>query len=191
MKTISLKPYYFVLFLVFASNFSYSQAVFDFNGNYIIQPEEEQYYPGKIILKSKDTLIGMVSLNYRIKENFSALFDDGIQAIKIPNESIGKIVLADKHNSLTEFESIDNSKLLYRVLYSGKMKIYDSSSRPQNGSLVSGVFIKEDDRVQNLFNFWSSGPKQDLIDYINKRDNEHFKRRDFKTTDEIFAYLDK
>jgi len=191
MKTIFLKPYYFILFFLFASSFSYSQAVFDFNGNYIIQPEEEQYYSGKIILKSQDTLTGMVSLNYRIKENFSALFDDGAQEIKIPNESIGKIVLTDGNNSLTEFESIDNSKLLYRVLYSGKMKIYDSSSRPQNGSLVSGVFIKEGNQVQRLFNFWSSGPKQDLIDYINKRDNEHFRRRDFKTTDEIFAYLDK
>lgn len=190
MKTISLKPCCLVLFFLFASNFSYSQAVFDFYGNYVIQQEEESY-SGSIILKSQNTLTGMISINYRMKENFSALFDDGVQKVKVPNESIEKVFLADSNNNLSEFESIDGSKLLYRILYSGKMKIYDSSSKPQNGSLVSGIFIKENDQIHSLFNFWSSGPKQDLINYINKRDNEHFKRRDFKTTDEIFAYLDK
>lgn len=189
MKTISFKPYYFILLFLLGSSFSYSQTVFDFYGNYVIQPEED-YYSGKIILKSQDTLVGAVSLNYRIKEDFATLFNDGTQEVKIPNENIEKIVLM-KDNSFTEFERIENSKLLYRVVYSGKTKIYDSSSKPLNGSLVSGVFVKENDQVHNLFDFWSSGPKQDLIAYINKRDNENFKRKDFKSTDEIFAYLDK
>ena len=190
MKAITLKPYYFVLFFLFTITFSYSQTVFDHNGNFVIQQDEE-YYPGKIILKSQDTLVGMISLNYRLKENYVALFDDGIQEVKISNESIGKIILSSRNNDLTEFESLDNSKLLYRILYSGKVKVYDSSSRPQNGNLVSSVFIKENDLVYRLFNFWSSGPKQDLIDYINQRDGENFKRRDFKNSDEIFAYLDR
>ena len=190
MKAITLKPYYFVLFFLFTITVTYSQAVFDHHGNFVIQ-QDEAYYPGKIILKSNDTLVGKISLNYRIKENFSALFNDGIKEVKIPNDSIAKIILSYKNNELTEFESLDNSKQLYRVLYSGKVKIYDSSSRPQAGNLVSGVFIKENDQVYGLFNFWSSGPKQDMIDYINKRDGENFKRRDFKTNDAIFAYLDK
>ncbi|RZK08837.1 MAG: hypothetical protein EOO46_13920 [Flavobacterium sp.] len=190
MKAITLKPYYFVLSFLFTITVSYSQTVFDHNGNFVIQQDEE-YYPGKIILKSNDTLVGKISLNYRIKENFSALFNDGAKEVKIPNESIGKIILSNRNNEWTEFESLDNSKQLYRILYSGKVKIYDSSSKPQGGNLVSGVFIKENDKVYSLFNFWSSGPKQDLIDYINKRDGENFKRRDFKNSDEIFAYLDK
>lgn len=189
MKTTFLKPYYFVFIFMFVCSFSYSQ-VFDFYGNYIIQPEEE-YHPGKILLKSNDTLVGLISLNYRIKENFVALFDDGIKEIKIPNENIDKIILEDKSNSMTEFESIDNSKLLYRILHSGKTKIYDSSSKPNNGNLVGGVFVVEDNRVNDLFDFWSSGSKQDLITYINKRNNENFKKRDFKNLNEIFAYIDK
>ena len=171
------------------SSFSYSQ-VFDFYGNYIIQPEED-YYPGKIILKSNDTLVGSISLNYRIKENFVALLNDGIKEIKIPNEGISKIILEDKNNTLTEFESIDNSKLVFRILHSGKTKIYDSSSKPKNGSLVGGVFVVENNTVNDLFDFWSSGSRQDLITYINKRDNENFKKRDFKNLNEIFAYIDK
>lgn len=189
MKTIFSKPYYFVLLFLLGSNFSYSQTVFDVYGNYVIQ-QEDDYYQGKIILKSQDTLVGLVSLNYRIKEDFATLFNDGMQEIKIPNQNIEKIILV-KDNAVTEFESIENSKLLYRIVYSGKSKIYDSSSKPLNGSLVSGVFVKENDQVHNLFDFWSSGPKQDLITYINKRDNENFKKRDFKSTNEIFAYLDK
>lgn len=189
MKAIFSKPHYLVLLFLLGSSFSYSQTVFDFYGNYVIQPEEE-YYSGKIILKSQDTLVGAVSLNYRIKEDFATLFNNGMQELQIPNENIEKIVLI-KDNSFTEFERIENSKLLYRVVYSGKAKIYDSSSKPLNGSLVSGVFVKENDQVHNLFDFWSSGPKQDLIAYINKRDNENFKRKDFKSTNEIFAYLDK
>ncbi|MFY0482068.1 hypothetical protein ACI6PS_05630 [Flavobacterium sp. PLA-1-15] len=190
MKAITLKPYYFVLFFLFTISVSYAQTVFDHNGNFVIQQDEE-YYPGKIILKTNDTLIGRISLNYRIKENFSALFNDGTNDVKIPNKSIGKIILFDRNNEVTEFESLDNSKQLYRILYSGKVKIYDSSSRPQAGNLVGSVFINENNQVYSLFNFWSSGSKQDLIDYINKRDGENFKRRDFKTNDAIFAYLDK
>ncbi|RZJ99898.1 MAG: hypothetical protein EOO46_21620 [Flavobacterium sp.] len=190
MKAITLKPYYFVLFFLFPITVSYSQTVFDHHGNFVIQQDEE-YYPGKIILKSNDTLVGRISLNYRTKENFSALFNDGAKDVKIPNERIGKIIFSDRNNEVTEFESLDNSKQLYRILYSGKVKIYDSSSRPQGGNLVGGVFIKEDNQIYSLFNFWSSGPKQDIIDYINKRDGVNFKRRDFKSSDEIFAYLDK
>jgi len=189
MKTIFSKPYYFVLLFLLSSSFSYSQTVFDFYGNYVIQPEDD-YYSGKIILKSQDTLVGAVSLNYRINEDFVTLINDGTQEQKIPNEKIEKIVLL-KDNAFTEFESIENSKLLYRIVHSGKTKIYDSSSKPLNGSLISGVFVKENNQVYDLFDFWSSGPKQDLITYINKRDNANFKRRDFKSTDEIFAYLDK
>lgn len=189
MKTTILKSYYFLLFFALTSSFSYSQ-VFDFYGNYVIQPEED-FYPGKIILKSNDTLKGSINLNYRINNDFVALFDDGIKEIKIPNEDIRKIVLEDKNKSMTEFESVENSKLLYRILYSGRAKIYDSSSKPQNGSLVSGVFIVENNKAHNLFNFWSSGPKQDLISYINERDKMNFKKKDFKNVDEIFAYIDK
>jgi len=189
MKTTIFKSYYFVLVFLLTTSFSYSQ-VFDFYGNYVIQPEED-YFPGKIVLKSNDTLKGSISLNYMTKDDFVALFDDGIKEIKIPNEDIMKVVLEDKNKSITEFESIDNSKLLYRILYLGKAKIYDSSSKPQNGSLVSGVFIVENNKAHDLFDFWSSGPKQDLISYINKRDKMNFKKKDFKNVDEIFAYIDK
>jgi hypothetical protein len=189
MKTTIFKSYYFIFFFLLTSSFSYSQ-VFDFYGNYVIQPEED-YYKGKIMLKSNDTVIGAISLNYRVNDNFVALLDDGSQEIKIPNEDIIKIVLEDKDNSLTEFESIENSKLFYRILHSGNVKIYDSSSKPRNGSLVSGVFVVENNKTHNLFDFWSSGPKQDLITYINKKNNQNFKKRDFKNVDEIFAYIDK
>lgn len=189
MRTTIFKSYYFAFVFLLTSSFSYSQ-VFDFYGNYIIQPEED-FYLGKIILRSNDTLKGSISLNYRVNNDFVALFDDGIKEIKIPNDDIMKVVLEDENKAATEFESIENSKLLYRILYSGKAKIYDSSSKPQNGSLVSGVFIVENDKVHNLFDFWSSGAKQDLISYINKRDKMNFKRRDFKNVDEIFAYIDK
>lgn len=190
MKAIILKLYYFVLFFLFIIGSSYSQTVFDHNGNFVIQQEEE-YYHGKIILKTQDTLAGRIALNYRAKENFYALFDDGTKEIRIPNENIAKIVFTSKNNVFTEFESLDKSKLLYRVLHSGKVKVYDSSSRPQSGNLVGGVFVKDKDQVHGLFNFWSSGPKQDLINYINERDGANFKRSDFKTPEEIFAYLDK
>lgn len=189
MKPTIFKSYYFILFFVLTSSFSYSQ-VFDFYGNYIIQPEE-QFYPGKIVVKSNDTLVGSISLNYRVKEDFVALFDDGTQKIRITNDEITKVILEDKNGATTEFEKIEDSKLLYRILYYGNAKIYDSSSKPNDGSLVAGVFVVENNEVHNLFDFWSSGSKQDLITYINKRDNEKFKKRDFKNFDEIFAYIDK
>ena len=66
----------------------------------------------------------------------------------------------------------------------GKRKIYDESSKPTT-NLVGEIFVKEELNLKSLYNFWSSGPKQDLINYINERDNKSFRKKDFKNIDEF------
>ena len=55
--------------------------------------------------------------------------------------------------------------------------------------LVGRVFIKENNILTDTFNFWSSGEKKDIINYINERDETKYKRGDFKSLDELFSKL--
>lgn len=97
------------------------------------------------------------------------------------------VTISSKNNDTlleNSFEKIDENEKLYRIVGNGKRKIYDESSKPTS-NLVGELFVKEELNLKSLYNFWSSGPKQDLIDYINKRDDKNFIKKDFNTISEL------
>ncbi len=186
MKAIYKFSLLFIL-LVASPRVSFSQ-IYNSDEEQII-PETNNFYQGEVILNNKTVVKGLVSINHRQKQQLVTIVKSTDNISYIPNSEIELVTISkSNNNNRTEnsFEKIDTSGKLYRIVGNGKRKIYDESSKPTT-NLVGEVFIKDGLNIISLYNFWSSGPKQDLVNYINKRDNKDFTKRDFNTIDELIS----
>ncbi len=186
MNAISRIPLILVLLLTFPT-MSFSQIYNDENEQVI--PETTSFYHGQIVLNDMTVVKGLININYRQKERFVTRVKSEGKILYIPNNEILLVTLSSKNNNgvlENSFEKIDVDEKLYRIVGNGKRKIYDESSKPTT-NLVGEIFVKEGLNSKSLYNFWSSGPKQDLIDYVNKRDNKDFRKKDFNNVDELIA----
>lgn len=186
MNAISRIPLLFVLLLTFPT-VSFSQIYNDENEQVI--PETTSFYHGQIVLNDMTVVKGLVNINYRQNERFVTRVKSEGKILYIPNNEILLVTISSKNNNgvlENSFEKIDVDGKLYRIVGNGKRKIYDESSKPTT-NLVGEIFVKEGLSSKSLYNFWSSGPKQDLIDYVNKRDNKDFRKKDFNNVDELIA----
>ncbi|WP_299335537.1 hypothetical protein [uncultured Psychroserpens sp.] len=155
---------------------------------------DSKFYDGEIYLKNQDTLRGSISLNHAKAKTYAAILstDDGYEYIS--NQEIESVVLYGEYRDQalsSRFVPLKDHELLYREVYKKDehTAIYDGSTNPFRGILVGRVLVKDHNTIEDIFNFWASGPKKDLINYINKRDNKNYKRRDFKTIEDLFAKL--
>ena len=155
---------------------------------------EASFFEGQIHLKDNTTLNGLVSLNRSHYGEYVTVIrnDDGCR--NIPNQNIDHVLLFDNNaesNSKTTFLQINEDGKLYRLVYQNEKgtSVYDTSNRPFDELLIGEVVVQENDALNYIFDFWTSGPKKDLINYINKRDGKTYKRRDFKSLSTLFACL--
>ena len=150
------------------------------------------FYNGKVNLKDNNSIDGRVSINNKRFGEYFTIVRTKDSCVYIPNAKINSVVLNENHKGTTietKFELLNDGDKLYRQIYHNNTKnvtVYDSSEKPFRNRLGYGVFVKEKDLLTYTYNFWSSGPKKDLINYINKRDKTKFKRRDFKSLQELF-----
>lgn len=189
MKTLAIP----LLSILFFTQLSFSQIINDEIGAIIFFSEEDIFYDGQLILSNNDTISGSISLNHFKKDGYVTKFEDDKGLRPIFNKDISQVILThtDKNGNTTQtlFLKLDDSLKFYRVLKEGSVTVFDSSVRPYNGNLVASVLIKSDEEIIDTFNFWSSGPKQDLINYLNEREGTSYKRRDFKSVDEIISLV--
>jgi len=152
------------------------------------------FYEGEVHLKNNESFKGLISINKIQNGEYSTLInlEDGCKYV--PNKNIKNVVLFGKskdQQNETVFVMLQNKRKLYRELYTKDSKngIYDLLEKPFDWKIMSDVLIMEDNALTSVYNFWSSGPKKDIINYINKRDNKKYKRRDFKSLEKLFAAL--
>lgn len=190
MKATTTHPLMLFFILLISAPFASAQMIG--SDEYIFPPETLYFYDGTVTLNNNEVLTGAISLNLKTNKTYFTVIDDGTSIRYIPNTEIAQIALINKNNTAlgTEsvFEKLGDGSRLYRRIAKGSVAVYDSSSRPFEGNMVSGVFIKDDNKVHSIFNFWTSGAKQDLLNYINKRDNTKYKRSDFKSVTDLIAY---
>lgn len=153
--------------------------------------EFNPFYKGEIQLKNGNSLTGKVSLNYAENKEYETVIRQQDSLKFIPNKEIEDVVLYSEEGSKTNFSALDQKGLLYRKVYQNKneLTVYDSANRPYNNKLIATIFVKENDFIVNTFDFWTSGPKKDLVNYLNKRDGTNYKNRDFKTLEDLFEKL--
>ena len=152
------------------------------------------YYEGQVHLKDNRVLSGSISLNHVHNSKYSVLLRQNEGCTFITNEDIETVVLFQNvkdQQAETRFVAIDGKDKLFREIFKkdDDNAIYDSLEKPFDGRIMSGIYIKDNGNLTSIYNFWSSGPKKDLINYINERDDKKYKRRDFKSLEELFALL--
>lgn len=187
MKTIINIRLLFILFLT-SPIISFSQ-IYNSEDEQVIH-ETITFYEGKVTMNDNTEINGLVSINHRRNKKFVTIVKSDGRTTYIPNHEIVAVTMISKINNTTlenTFEKIEMNGKLYRIVGIGKRKIYDESTKPST-NLVGELFVKEQLNTHSLYNFWSSGPKQDLINYINKRDNKLFTKKDFKTKEELIEY---
>lgn len=178
-----------LVFLLSFSTVSFAQ-IYNDEDEQVITPSLT-FNEGEIILNDKTTIKSLININFRKKEGLVTLTKIDNKISYIPNSEILLVTISstNKDTVITDsFERINESGKLYRIVGTGKRKIYDESTKPITGYLVGAIFVKDESKAQSLYNFWSSGPKQDLIDYINKRDHKVFTKKDFKNMDDLLNY---
>jgi len=186
-----------LLFILSASNIKAQQHEVDLLGLQTIQFNSDDnfaFFDGEIHLKNNETLKGRISLNHLHNNIYSTSIRTKDGCSYIPNTTIDNVVLYknERYKQVeTRFIPIEGYSKLFREVFKkdNKTAIYDLLEKPFDGKILSGVYVKENDTMEYVYNFWSSGPKKDLINYINKRDNKAYKRRDFKTLESLFAAL--
>lgn len=152
------------------------------------------FFEGKITLKDSTVLVGKISVNQYYQNRLITIFNNNDQYEPIDNEIIKDVNLRHDENQITKetkFQNISEDNRLYRLVHQkdSNISVYDSSDIPQENSLVGKVYVKENNSITDTWNFWTSGPKKDLINYLNDRDGTNYKRRDFKALDDLFAML--
>ncbi|MBV7270462.1 hypothetical protein [Winogradskyella luteola] len=165
------------------------------NLNTVIENSNDySFYNGEIHLKTNETLKGRISLNHINDDQYAVLLKTDKGHIYVSNKDVNSVILFDENKGKileTKFVSFDGHDKLFRELYikDDETAIYDSMEKPFDNKIMSGVYVLEDDELKYIYNFWSSGPKKDIINYINERDDSNYKRRDFKSLNDLFAIL--
>lgn len=152
------------------------------------------FYEGKITLKDRTVLTGEISVNQQFQNTLITLFKSDDQYEAIANATIKDVSIFNSDTILTDvtkFVNINDDDRLYRLVYDNadETRVYDSSSKLTDTDLVGRIFIIKHNTLIDTWNFWSSGPKKDLINYLNDRDDTTYKRRDFESLTDLFAKL--
>ncbi|EPR74377.1 hypothetical protein ADIWIN_0478 [Winogradskyella psychrotolerans RS-3] len=155
---------------------------------------DHDFYDGEITMKNNETINGFVSLNHIDNQHYAVILSTDDGCIYIPNEDVSSVTLFNAHKgetTATKFVAIEGYDKLFRELYikDEDSAIYDLIEAPYDSKIINDVYIKENNTLVSIDDFWTSGPKKDLINYINKRDNTDFKRKDFKSLNTLFAKL--
>ncbi len=190
----NFKYFIFLLFLIFSVNLNAQKNDDIVNfltiyNNYLYNNDNyNPFFEGAINFKNGKSVKGKISLNYLENDKYSAILKQDDNWKIIPNSEIENVVLHDNDNSETKFSAINDDGILYRQVYKKNNEnfIYDSSNKPLENNLIAPVWIKKKDSLINTFDFWTWGPKKDLINYLSKRDGKEYKSRDFKSLKELY-----
>ena len=156
--------------------------------------DETSFYEGEVNLKNNTSLTGLISINHKRNGKYITIIKNNDECHYISNQEIYNVSLLNKDNkseTQTSFLQINEDGKLYRLVYQNNdgTSVYDTSTKPFNNLLIGEVIVKENNELYFIFDFWTSGPKKDLINYINERDGKAYKRRHFKSLDTLFACL--
>ncbi|WP_458626252.1 hypothetical protein [Winogradskyella sp. PC D3.3] len=152
------------------------------------------FFDGEITMKTNETISGRVSLNHIDNQQYAVILQTADGCTYIPNEDISSVTLFDIDKGeivATKFVALKGYDKLFRELYikDADTAIYDLLETPYDSKIIDNLYIKENNTLVRIDDFWTSGPKKDLINYINNRDFTNYKRKDFKSINDLFAKL--
>ncbi|MFQ3239769.1 MAG: hypothetical protein ACI9NI_002082 [Olleya marilimosa] len=150
------------------------------------------FYQGEMTLNDGSIIIGYFSLNNSIADNYIVLHDDGETYNYYCKDEINDVMLYNPNSDAnTMFNFIKDDGKLYRKVFDNNIDVivYDTANYPFDNKLVNEVIIDVNNQLIETWNFWTSGPKHDLIKYLRERDDVRYKRSDFKTLNDIFRRL--
>ncbi|WP_028281906.1 hypothetical protein [Olleya marilimosa] len=150
------------------------------------------FYQGEMTLNDGSIIIGYFSLNNSIADNYVVLHDDGETYNYYCKDEINDVMLYNPNSDAnTMFNFIKDDGKLYRKVFDNNIDVivYDTANYPFDNKLVNEVIIDVNNQLIETWNFWTSGPKHDLIKYLRERDDVRYKRSDFKTLNDIFRRL--
>jgi hypothetical protein len=161
-------------------------------GSILESTEQEIYfYPGEMILADGWLVTGEIAINIRDGNDLINIILTEDEEIVLEPDEIDIIKLYDERNGYTQFEKLPGRRLFSRLVFekNESFKVYDSGYRPFTDNLRGRVFIETENEVKDLWSFWTGSSEKDLINYINDRDNQNYRRRDFETVQNIFDKL--
>lgn len=150
---------------------------------------------GFVVLNSSDTLKGEIQLGKRqkSKDGLSIKTNGGKQFIAYSELSLVRLFAADSKmtsRNYTDFMRINSKARIWRKVGEGNIEVFDdlplTDERP--GKYGSEIVVKENGCYKNLWNFWSGSTKADVVNYINDKYQQNFRKRDF-TLKEAINYL--
>jgi hypothetical protein len=150
------------------------------------------FFDGTISLNNQEILNGEISINHKNEGEYSVIIKTENIRKHIPNKDIDYVKMRRENDTnMTKFVVINDDGKLYREVFTNEnnTSLYDTSHKPFDGILIGEVLINDDGNIISTYNFWASGPKKGLINYINKRDGLNYKRSDFKTIQDLFQVL--
>jgi len=152
------------------------------------------YFEGQLILKDETVYNGKISINQPYQNKLITILNIDNTYLPIDNGLIKDVIFRRTENeneTETKFTNLNSDDRLYRLIFQNEslVRVYDSSNALLDNSLVGRIIIEENNTVTDTWNFWSSGPKKDVINYLNNRDNANYKRRDFESLNDLFVKL--
>ncbi|WP_225035810.1 hypothetical protein [Winogradskyella sp. SM1960] len=154
----------------------------------------QPFFEGKVILKDSSVYKGNISINQPFENKMFTILKIDNTYNPLENDLIKEVHLTHTEEETpkeTKYINLNSDERLYRLIYKNDdlVSAYDASNEPFDKSLIGRIFIKENKTLTDTWNFWSSGPKKDVINYINDRDDTNYKRRDFESLNDLFAKL--
>lgn len=160
------------------------------------QQTSPQPHNGFAVLTGGDSLKGLIKLKQYSNSHKGIVLTRSSADTFILYKDLQKVRLYDYDSSLlidgyTDFVRLNEKEQLWRQLSRGSTEFFDELpyTNEKNGATGSEIVVRENGTVTSLFNFWSSSTKKDVVDYINKRFGQHFKKRNFRSTLDAIQYV--
>jgi hypothetical protein len=157
---------------------------------------ELKSYEGRVFTKSNETIIGMITLFSKLGKTDVVKINQKDTVIRIPYSQISHITIfkSDRmifDNDTTSFYFFGGNPKLYRLLAEGQVKLFDNLPYiiEKAGSIGNEIFVLENDKLKNTFNFWGINTKRDLVRYLNKKTNKKYPPSKFKNTKDLIKYI--
>ena len=152
------------------------------------------FFEGQLILKDETVYNGKISINQPYQNKLITILNLDNNYVPIDNDLIKDVIFRRTENeneTETKFTNLNSDDRLYRLIFQNEslVRVYDSSNELLDNSLAGRIIIEENNIITDTWNFWSSSPKKDVINYLNNRDNTNYKRRDFESLNDLFAKL--
>lgn len=151
-------------------------------------------HKGYVVLNNSDTVYGTIQFNYYHRKLFGVLVQTDTSKEVFDYEDVNYVRLFDYDSSVvdtryTEYRKLNDKPRLWRHIASGKIEIYDASLYCNEiKGWIDDLRILDSGQVINISRAFSFTSVSDLLHYTNTKHNTDYKRRDFKSKEDLLRF---